>query len=504
MLVPFLDRAATAPEEPAIQSDGLGGATWAELSEAVLGLAAAIRDADLGPRRRAVVIAHNRPSTLVAHVAAALGEASTVPVNYRLTSSEIAYILGESGARLVFVDAETEAAVLAAVDDPDIEVVRLPDRGLVGESLDAFLDGRPPIELRPDQRVLASLLFTSGTTGHPKGVQLPPTTIGAAGDLAGFVEHIGAHRLAKVGTHLVVGPLYHNGPLNAVRLLMTGVSVVVCYKFDPEATLAAIADHAIESSIMVPTHFIRMLAIPDEVRRAYDVSSLRLVAHTGSTCPVDVKHRMIDWWGPVFSESYGGTESGTVCSINSTDWLAHPGSVGRSVAPFQALVIDVDGSEAPPNTEGPLYFRDATGRGIIYEGDPAKTAAAHIAPGVFTLGEIGHIDDDGYVYITDRSSDMVVSGGVNLYPAEVEQVLIGHPGVDDIACIGLPDAVMGERLVAIVQLAPGALAAEDELQAWCRKALAGYKCPKEFRFAKQIPRNPMGKLDKRSLRDAHA
>jgi long-chain acyl-CoA synthetase len=335
-------------------------------------------------------------------------------------------------------------------------------------------------------------------------VQLPPKTIGDSPDLVGFATHITTHRLTKLGAHLVVGPLYHNGPLTAVRLLLAGVPLVVHSRFDAEATLATIAEHRIESSIMVPTQFVRLLALPKQVRDRYDVSSLVSVAHTGGSCPVDVKRAMIEWWGPVLSESYGGTESGTVCSIDSTEWLAHPGSVGRAVAPFEALVVDDEGRELPPGAEGRLYFRDTTGRGIIYEGDAQKTADAHLTPGVFTLGEIGRIDDDGFVYITDRFSDLVVSGGVNIYPAETEQVLNGHGDVVDVACIGVPDREMGEQLVALVQLRDGATVDANALKAWCRRSLAGYKCPKEIRFVDEIPRNPMGKIDKRSLRAAYA
>jgi long-chain acyl-CoA synthetase len=280
--------------------------------------------------------------------------------------------------------------------------------------------------------------------------------------------------------------------------------LVVHSHFDAEATLAAIAAHGVESSVMVPTHFVRLLALPRDVRQSYDVSSLRNVAHTGGACPVEVKRAMIEWWGPVLSESYGGTESGTVCSINSTDWLAHPGSVGRAVAPFEALVVDEHGTELPPGTEGRLYFRDTTGRGIVYEGDPQKTAEAHLSPGVFTLGEIGKIDADGFVYITDRFSDMVVSGGVNIYPAEAEQVLAKHHDVIDVACIGVPDDEMGEQLVALVQLRQGVVGDADALARWCRQSLAGYKCPKQFRFVDEVPRNPMGKIDKKALRHAHS
>jgi long-chain acyl-CoA synthetase len=499
MRLGLLDRAEVSPDAPAIRSAGLGEATWAETAAATLRLAAAIRAADLGHDRRLLVIARNRPSTLVAHAAALLAEASSVPVSFHLTPAEINYIAVESGANLAFVDSSTAEVVDAAVDE-SVTVVRLPDAGVTGGELEAWIGEREPLTLSADQRVIPNLLFTSGTTGRPKAVQLPPKTIGDASDLAGFAEHIARHRMAKLGTHLVVGPLYHNGPLTAVRLLLAGVPVVVHSRFDAEATLAAIDEFGVETSIMVPTHFVRCLALPEATRRRYDVSSLREIAHTGGACAVDVKRAMIEWWGPVFSESYGGTESGTVCSINSTDWLAHPGSVGRAVPPFEPLVVDEAGTPLEVGEEGRLYFRDATGRGIVYEGDPVKTAEAHLEPGVFTLGEIGRIDADGFVYITDRFSDMVVAGGVNVYPAEVEQVLVRHPDVVDVACIGVPDREMGERLVAVVQARPGSAPSAEALLAWCRNELAGYKCPRQFDFVDEVPRNAMGKIDKKALR----
>lgn len=503
--LPLLVRAASDPDAVAIRSDVHGTVTWSELADATLRLAGSLQSFELGEHRRVLVVARNRPATVLAHAAAALGEAASVPVNSHLTAGEIGYIAAQAGARLALVDSVAEAAVRAAVAGRDVTIVVVPDDGIAAPELDEFVGERAPLELRPHQRVVPNLLFTSGTTGQPKAVQLPPKTIGSSPDLTGFIEHIASHRLAQLGTHLVAGPLYHNGPLTAVRLLLAGVPIVVHERFDAEATLAAIDDHRVESSIMVPTHFVRLLALPRAVRDRYDVSSLRQVAHTGAACPVDVKRAMIEWWGPVLSESYGGTESGTVCSIGSTDWLSHPGSVGRASPPFKALVVGDDGSELPANTEGRLYFRDTTGRGIVYEGDDEKTAKTHIAPGVFTLGEIGYVDDDGFVYITDRATDLVVSGGVNIYPAEVEQVLARHPDVADAACIGLPDGDLGERLVALVQVGaaatPGASLA-DSLIAWCRDSLAGYKCPKEVRFVAALPRSQMGKIDKRALRAA--
>lgn len=504
--LPLLERAATAPDEPALRADTTGGwstITWAQASDVITRLAGAIHAFDLGPTRRVMVIARNRASTVIAHAAALLAEASGVPVNFHLTAGEIAYQRDEADARLVFVDSATEAAAREALTDTSATVVTLPDVGATGPELEAFIGDAAPIVLRPDQRVIPSLLFTSGTTGRPKAVQLPPTTIGPSPDLAGFTEHITKQRMAKYGAHLVVGPMYHNGPLTAVRLLLAGVPLVVMGNFDAARALAAIEEHGIESSVMVPTHFVRFLALDAEERARHDVSTLRCVVHTGGACPVEVKQAMLAWWGLVLYESYGGTESGTTCSIGPEDWLAHPGSVGRPVAPFEALIVDEDGTELPVGSEGRLYFRDRTGRGIRYEGDDAKTAAAHLAPGVFTLGEIGKVDADGFVYITDRFSDMVVSGGVNIYPAEAEQALVTHPDVADVACIGLPDAEMGERLVAIVQPKPGATPDPAELQAWARRTIAGYKSPREIRLVDEVPRNPMGKIDKKALKAQH-
>ena len=230
------------------------------------------------------------------------------------------------------------------------------------------------------------------------------------------LEGLKQARFADFGPHLVVGPMYHTGPLSGMRILVAGTSSVILGRFDAERTLAAIDRHRTRSAVMVPTHFVRLLALPEEVRDRYDVSSMELVAHTGAKCPDDVKRAMIDWWGPVFLEAYGASEVGTTCSITSQEWLAHPGSVGQADPPFEALIVDDDDRPVPPNTEGRLYFRDTTGRGVVYHNDPEKSAAAHLEPGVFTLGEIGYLDEDGFVYITDRFSDMVVSGGVNLYP----------------------------------------------------------------------------------------
>ena len=277
--------------------------------------------------------------------------------------------------------------------------------------------------------------------------------------------------------------------------------MVILAKFDAEQTLAAIDTYKTESSVMVPTHFVRLLALPEAVKAKYDVSSMKLVAHTGASCPVDIKRSMIDWWGLIFTDAYGATEVGTTCQISSADWLENPGSVGRPVPPFSVIVLDDDGNELPANTEGRLFFKDATGRGVIYPNDAEKTKAANIAPGVFTLGEIGYVNDGGFVYITDRFSDMVVSGGVNIYPAEAEQVLVQHPDLLDVACIGIPHAEMGEELKALaiprdLKNPPDA----KEVLAFCRERLSHFKCPRTIEFVEDLGRNTMGKINKRKLR----
>jgi long-chain acyl-CoA synthetase len=349
-----------------------------------------------------------------------------------------------------------------------------------------------------------NLLYTSGTTGRPKGTELPPTMFAGGSTMSEHLGQLAENAMAPLGTHLVVGPMYHTGPLSGMRLLAAGTASVILGRFDAEATLAAIERHRAASTVMVPTHFVRLLALPEAVKRRYDVSSMKLIAHTGAKCPIDVKAAMIEWFGPVFRDAYGATEVGTVCSISSEEWMEHRGSVGRAIGPFTAVILGDDMRELPPNTEGRLYFRDATGRGIVYPNDPDKTAASNPEPGLFTLGEIAYMDDDGYVYITDRFSDMVVSGGVNIYPAEAEQLLIEHPGVVDVACIGVPHPEMGESLEAlVVPDDPTAPPDPAELAEWLRARLSHYKCPRRYVIVTDLDRSQMGKLNKRRLRDAH-
>lgn len=477
--------------------------TWTEVNDTLNRCANLLLEMDLGPKRRLSVFSENAGETAVAHLGGLLAGCSTVPVNFHLTADEAAYIVSDSESRLIFCDESTVSRAQHAASESGVETVIMwgneVPRGVLSwrEWLDTGSAEHPPMDTTP----LPNLLYTSGTTGLPKGTELPPTMFAGGGDMAEHIEALKANRMADLGTHLVVGPMYHTGPLSGMRLLVAGVSSIIRGRFDAEATLAAIDKYKTASTVMVPTHFVRMLALPEGVRAKYDVSSMKMIAHTGAKCPIDVKRQMIEWFGPVFRDSYGATEVGTTCSISSEEWLEHPGSVGRSIPPFTAIVLDDNNNELPRDTEGRLYFKDETGRGVVYPNDPEKTAAAHIAPGVFTLGEIAYMDIDGYVYLTDRFSDMVVSGGANIYPAEAEHVLIDHPEIIDVACIGVPDADMGEMLKALVIPADSDSPPDPAgIIAWCKERLTSYKCPRSVDIVDSVGRNTMGKVNKRKLR----
>lgn len=477
---------------------------WPTLEECLARATNALLDLDLGPERRVAIFAENSAETVLAHLAGILAGASTIPISFHLTTSELAYILEDSGARVLFVGPETAAVGAKAAAEVGLPVVigwRTEDVAGVDDWLEWVARSSasaPPQDLRP----LPHLHYTSGTTGRPKGTETPPAMFAGGETIAEHRAKLAANpMLALGGTALVAGPLHHTGPLSSIRGVLGGMGAVILGRFDAEATLRAIDEHGVTTTVLVPTHFQRLLQLPEDVRTRYDTSSLVVVAHTGAACPVDVKRQMIDWWGPVFIEAYGGTEAGTTNVITSPEWLEHPGSVGRAVPPFEVLVVDDTGQAVPAGTVGQIYFQDATGRGIVYRNDPEKTAAAHLRAGVFTLGEVGYVDDDGYLYITDRTSDMIVSGGVNVYPAEAELVLAEHPEIADVACIGVPDSDLGERLHAlVVARTPNAPPSAEDLIAHCRAELAGYKVPREVTFVADLGRNSMGKLNKRELR----
>lgn len=499
-------KSAAMPDDPAIV-DERRTLTWRELDDTMNRAANALLRTDLGADRRVGIFAGNSAETICAYLAGFHAGASNVPISFHLTVQEAAYILKDAGIGLLFVGPETAAVGLEAARIAGVPQVigwrcdEIPGKpGLTAwqQWLSDSDSGEPPVDARPRPY----LHYTSGTTGQPKGTETPPAMFPRVGDIAALFEALRkeAANLPQ-GPVLVSGPLYHTGPLTSIKAIAAGIPLVVLDRFDPEKVLQSIARWRVTTTVMVPTHFQRLLALPEAIRKKYDVSSLRLVLHTGAACPREVKQQMIDWFGPVLIEAYGGTESGTTNMITSQEWLERPGSVGRCVPPFEVVVVAEDGRRLGPNEVGQLYFRDPSGRGVVYHNDPEKTRSAHLEAGVFTLGEVGYVDEAGYVFITDRVSDMIVSGGVNIYPAEAEQVLVRHERVADVAVIGVPHAEMGEAVKAlVVPRDPAKPPTADELDRFCRDQLAGFKCPRSYDIVPDIGRNAMGKVNKRALR----
>jgi len=497
------EKARLTPDAMAL-ADERQTLTWSQI-DPILNRGANGLLAERPPITRIAVYAHNSVETVLAHLIGLHAGVSTVPANFHFTTDELVYILQDSGAKIVFTGPESVATAKAAAEQvggvkviawrsPPIEGVIPWDAWLAASS-----EAEPPTDMPPQPH----LHYTSGTTGRPKGVETPPTMFPRKATVRELFETLKANSAAMGdrSPSMAVSPLYHTGPLGSVRALGGGTSMAIMSRFDAEKVLETIEKFKVKSTLMVPTHFQRLLALPEEVRRKYDVSSMQVLSHTGAACPRDVKRAMIEWFGPVLTEAYGATESGSTNMITSQEWLQKPGSVGKTLPPFELIVVSEDGERLGPNQPGQLYFRDTTGRGIIYHNDEEKTRAAHLEPGVFTLGEVGYFDDDGYVFITDRVSDMIVSGGVNIYPAETEQVLVQHPKVGDVAVVGAPNKEMGEEVKAlVVPKDPKDPPTAEELDRFCRERLAGYKCPRSYDIVDDIGRNAMGKVNKRELR----
>ena len=487
----LFDRAAAEPHEMALLDDA-GARGWGEAAEHTVRVAHALRALDLGPDDRLAILGENCSTTVIMYAAAALAGVSTIFVNHHLSEGEVAYMLADGGAEALWATDRYSELAERACQGLRCRLLRDGSDGSWAE-LVAGADSTPLPGGLPAAR---DLIYTSGTTGRPKGVEFPrhlPATV------AERVQVMAAPHLSGLGTHLVAGPLYHAGPHSAVGLFLAGGTVLVPGSFDAAAVLDAIERYSVASTVMVPTHFVRLLALPADLRDAADVSSLRVVAQTGSSCPLHVKRAMIDWFGPVIREAYGGSESGILSHIESDEWLRKPGSVGRVDPGFDVVVLDDNGKKCPVGEDGRLFFVDETGRGVSYFNDAEKTAAAHIAPGVFTLGDVGHVDEEGYLYVTGRTSDMVISGGVNIYPAECERVLIGHPAVTAAAVFGVPDDEMGERLAGVA--CTDRDVEEADLTEYCRQRIAHYKVPRHIHVVQAIPHNAMGKVDKQLLRD---
>ncbi|MGY4395672.1 long-chain acyl-CoA synthetase [Sphingomonas sp. UYAg733] len=425
-----------------------------------------------------------------------------VCISSKLTAPEVDYILRDSGAKLLVAS----SALADIAEKIDLSgCIGLAIGGVPGwEDWNAGVAAMPDTPII-DERAGVDMLYSSGTTGRPKGVRvaLPEDPAIAAPNVLMILAQ-GLYGLGPDTIYLSPAPLYHAAPLRwSMTVMRLGGTVVMMQHFTPESALAAIERYGITASQWVPTHFVRMLKLDEAARARHDLSTLKVAIHAAAPCAVPVKRAMIEWWGPVLFEYYAGSEGNGLTTINSAEWLAHPGSVGK--AAYGALHICSEaGEELGSGEEGLIYFE---GGGVFeYHNDPAKTAEARNAKGWTTLGDIGRTDADGFLYLTDRKSFMIISGGVNIYPQEIENRLITHPRVADVAVIGGPDAEMGERVIAVVQpvdMAEASPAFAAELTAWCRVELSGVKTPRQIDFAEELPRHATGKLYKRLLRDRY-
>lgn len=463
----------------------------------------------LGLRRGDVIaiLMENQPGFLEVAWAAQRSGLYYAAINWHLSPDEVEYILSDCGAR-VLVTSVAQAGLVGAIAErmPGIEVVVCRD-GELDQSTHrwAEIETLDAGDLE-DTTEGCELLYSSGTTGRPKAVKRP---LPHAGELV--ANHAGAltsyrttYRTSEESCYLSPAPLYHSAPLmSCMTIHRIGATVVVMERFDAEECLAIIERSAVTHAQFVPTMFVRMLKLPPEVRERYDLSSLQLVIHASAPCPIEVKRQMIEWWGPILHEYYGGTEGMGTTTIDSHEWLAHPGSVGRPGGCAIHIVGD-EGAEVPTGDTGTVYFEST--RRFEYLNDPGKTASIEDAHGWRTLGDVGHVDMEGYLYLTDRATFMIISGGVNIYPQEIENVLVMHPKVSDVAVFGVPNDEFGEEVKAVVQPAAGTEPTDElrgELLAYCRVHLAGYKIPRTIDFAEALPRDPAGKLFKRRLRDPY-
>lgn len=502
------DHAAAHPEQPALIMGSGEMVTYREFEDRANQIAHLITDHGLRRGDHVAIFSENNPAMLEIEAAAERTGLYFTLINSYLSGEEVAYIVDNCHARMFFSTvARGETARQAASLCPGVE--RLLMAGLAApdgrwEPLEATVAGLAT-EPVSDEQLGAAMLYSSGTTGRPKGVwrPLPEAAPGDQLPVMQFIRYLFGFRDGM--TYLNPAPLYHSAPQASVSAaLRLGATVVVMEHFDPERWLALVERHRITHCQMVPTMFHRLLRLPEQVRRRYDLSSLENILHAAAPCPVPVKQAMIDWLGPIVNEYYGATEANGFTYCNAAEWLAHPGTVGRAVL-GEILVLDERGDECPPGVDGTIWFRGATN--FEYFEEPDKTADSTGGDGNrSTVGDVGHVDEDGWLYLTDRKTYMIISGGVNVYPQETENLLSVHPAVADVAVIGVPDEEMGEAVKAVVQPAPGADAGPElarELIDFCRQHLAHFKCPRSVDFVESLPRLPTGKLYKRLLRDRY-
>ncbi len=483
--------------------------TYRELNDRSNRLAQCFYEAGLRFGDHIAVFMENRPEFFEVCWAAQRSGLYYTCVNWHFNADETAYILDDCDAQVLVVSSEFAGVATELLDQMPGVRLRLMVGDRVVDGYDSYVETRERFPAEPLAEELEGIrmLYSSGTTGRPKGVRykIDRQPVGDQPVEMGMMTTV--WRMDEHAVYLSPAPLYHSAPLfYCMSTMRLGGTAVVMEQFDPEQALACIERYRVTHSQWVPTMFVRMLKLPDDVRARYDLSSQKVAIHAAAPCSVEVKRKMIEWWGPIIDEYYAATEGMGATFISSTDWLAHPGSVGRSMlAPIH--ILDDENNEVAPGEIGTVWFEPPPNRpGFEYHKDLEKTRDSFNERGWSTVGDMGYLDPEGYLYLTDRRTFMIVSGGVNIYPQEAENVLIDHPKVYDVAVFGIPDVEMGERVHGVVQPANWSDAGPDlerELLTYCQSRLAHYKCPKAIDFERELPREQTGKLYKRLLRDRY-
>jgi len=497
-----------APDRPAVIMAGTDiVVTYGELDERSTRLARVWHNAGLRPGDGVALFMENQPRFMEVVWAALRSGLRVTPVNRYLTADEAAYIVNDcDAAALVTSTAMGPVAAELAGMIPGCKL-RLSVDGIV-DGYDSYEDALAAVPAGPldDEPLGQLMMYSSGTTGRPKGIVRPQSTrsvkegtpLSGVGALFGFTEE---------SVYLSPAPIYHAAPLAfCIGATSVGATVVLMRRFDPLEALAALERHRCTHSQWVPTMFSRMLKLPEEDRTRFDLSAHRVAIHAAAPCPRPVKEAMFEWWGPIIYEYYAGSELNGLTYVGPQDWLAHPGTVGRAVVGV-LHICDEEGNELPPGRPGLIYFENESAAFKYHKDDEQTRSSRHPAhPNWSALGDVGYLDEDGFLFLTDRATFMIISGGVNIYPREIEDVLVMHPKVDDVAVIGVPNPDMGEEVKAVVQLVQGTEGTPDladELIAFARERLTHYKCPRSVDFDPELPRLPTGKLYKRVLRDRY-
>jgi len=489
--------------------------TWSELDDRVNRLVNGLRDVGLTTGDTVAVIVGNHCEFFELAMACAHGGWTYVPVNWHWVADELAYVFADADAKAVFVDERFADATAVALRDERGAGVKTVVGIRCGSSAAVVSDARfvayedviagASADEPSDQMLGGPMFYTSGTTGRPKGVRgMLSGGMSLTPDIMKLVAAGFSNFLPIPGRTMLCGPFYHSAQWAFSYLPMIGgSSVVMQHKFDSASMLELIDSHQCTNVHLVPTQMKRMLDLPADVKARFRGDSLVTVWHGAAPCPPAVKRGLIEWMGPKITEYYGSTEGSIISTIDAANWLAKGGSVGKPLDTVEVIVVDDEGNRLPQGAEGTLYFRNKMGTDFSYHNDDGKTAAAHLEPGVFTTGDVGYLDGDGFLWLSDRKIDMIISGGVNIYPAEIEGVLAVHPAVEDVAVIGVPDEEFGESVKALVQVKDGVAADQalaTALIAHCRELLAGYKAPRSVDFVGHIPRTGTGKIQKAPLR----